>query len=186
MAENRTLARPYANALFDLARDGGTLPAWSAALEALAVALRDARVVAILERPSLEDPARVELVTDLAQALDPEAAAMIGGAECRNLLRLLADNGRLAVLPDIAMLFAELKDREENSVDVTVVAAVELDTATREAMVGALEQRLNRKVRLQSSVDASLIGGAVLRAGDLVIDGSVRSRLHELANTLTR
>ena len=186
MAENRTLARPYANALFELARDGATLPAWSAALDALAVALRDPGVVAILERPSLDDATRVALVCDLGTALDATAAETLASPQCQNLLRLLADNGRLAVLPDIALLFAELKDREENSIDVGVVSAVELNAATRDTMVAALEKRLNRKVRLQASVDASLIGGAVLRAGDLVIDGSVRSRLHELANTLIR
>jgi F-type H+-transporting ATPase subunit delta len=186
MAEKRTLARPYADAVFAIALERGALAQWSCALAALAAAASDARVLAVLDRPQLADEQACELMIDLAASVDAAAAETLTASEGRNFLRLLAERSRLGVLPEIAVLFEELKDHEENSVDVEVRAAAEIDAQVRAAMTAALEQRLQRKVRLHVSVDPSLIGGAVLRAGDLVIDGSLKSRLSMLATSLIR
>ncbi len=186
MAEKRTLARPYANAIFQVALERKALSEWSLALGALASAVSDDAVSAILARPGLADDRQVALLTDLAGAIAPDAAATLSGSDGHNFLRLLAEFSRLDVLPEIAVLFDEHKDLEENSVDVDVTSATELDEPVRKAMTAALEQRLNRKVRLNLAVDEALIGGAILRAGDLVIDGSLKSRLGKLATSLIR
>ncbi|MCC5869553.1 MAG: F0F1 ATP synthase subunit delta [Gammaproteobacteria bacterium] len=186
MAEKRTLARPYANAIFQVALERKTLAEWSQALSALASAVSDDDVADILERPGLADEQAVALLTDLAGAIAPDVADTLAGSDGRNFLLLLAEYSRLNVLPEISVLFNEHKDLEENSVDVDVTSATELDESVRTAMTTALEQRLNRKVRLNLAVDAALIGGAILRAGDLVIDGSLKSRLGKLATSLIR
>lgn len=186
MAEKRTLARPYANAIFQIALERKALAEWSQALAALAWAVSDDGVAAILARPGLADEQAVALLTDLAGAMAPDVADTLSGSDGRNFLLLLAEYSRLNVLPEISVLFDEHKDLEENSVDVDVTSATELDEPVRKAMTAALEQRLNRKVRLNLAVDAALIGGAILRAGDLVIDGSLKSRLGKLATSLIR
>ena len=186
MAENRTLARPYARAVFELARASDALGAWSRALNAAAAVVADERVDELLGNPRVDEGALVGLVCDVVGEADPEAAATLNAEPGRNLLRLLADNGRLSALPDIAGLYDRLKDEAEDSIDVSVVSAAELDEATRAKFVEALSKRLGRNVRLSCSVDPSLIGGAVIRADDLVIDGSLKSRLGKLASALIR
>jgi F-type H+-transporting ATPase subunit delta len=105
--------------------------------------------------------------------------------EGRNFMRTLADNRRLALLPEIATRFDELKSAAEGIIDVTVTSAAPLDDSQQRKLASALERRLGRSVRLQCATDAALIGGAVLRAGDLVIDGSLRGRLERIAYELT-
>ncbi len=121
---------------------------------------------------------------ELAQLVSSIAGAKLGehGA---NFVRTLAANRRLAFLPEIAALFDELKDAAEGVADVTVTSAAPLDDAQREKLAAALEKRLKRKVRLHCDIDPGLIGGAVVRAGDLVIDGSVSARLERIAYELT-
>lgn len=186
MAENRTLARPYARAVFELARTGNALGAWSRALNAAAAVVADERVSELLGNPRVDEDALVGLVCEVAGEADAEAAATLGAEQGRNFLRLLADNDRLAALPEIAELYDDLKDEAEDSIDVSVVSAAELDDATQAKFVDALSKRLGRNVRLSCSVDPSLIGGAVIRADDLVIDGSLKSRLGKLASALIR
>ena len=186
MADHKTVARPYASALFQVARDAGELARWSAALSLLAEALRDEGLQAWLASPRLTDEQRLSVLLEIAQAADAEAASVLAQAQAGNFLRLLAENDRLAVLPDIAALFEELRHQEENSMDVTMVAASAVDDATRAAIISALQTRLGRTVRLSVSVDPALLGGAVIRADDLVIDASLKSRLAKLATSLIR
>jgi F-type H+-transporting ATPase subunit delta len=112
---------------------------------------------------------------------------IVGGKldeEGRNFLRVLAQNRRLGFLPEIAAIYEKLKAEEENTVDVTVISAVALDAALQKKFAAALKERLHRDVRLQSQTDPSLLGGAILRADDLVIDGSLRGRLERLGAEL--
>jgi F-type H+-transporting ATPase subunit delta len=102
-----------------------------------------------------------------------------------NMLRLLAENGRLDVLPEIAELFDKLKADVENSIDVTLTAAAQVDEAQQRSIVEALQRRFGRKVNLNFKLDEQLIGGARLQANDLIIDGSVRTGLAKLASALT-
>jgi len=177
MADRLTIARPYARAAFEEARSNGGLAPWSDALQAAARAVTDPRVAALLGNPRVTPAELAQLVNGVADGQWGEAGA--------NFVRTLADNRRLSYLPEISTLFDTLKDDAEGVADVTVTSAAALDDAQRGKIAAALEQRLKRKVRLHCEVDPALIGGALLRAGDLVIDGSLRTRLERIAYQLT-
>lgn len=177
MADKSTIARPYAKAAFEEARDRKQLGPWSDALRISAAVVGDARVEALLGNPRVTPEELAALVIEIA---GPQL-----GEEGRNFVRTLADNRRLALLPEISTLFDELKSEAEGIVDVTVTSAAPLDDSQQRKLAAALERRLGRSVRLQCATDPALIGGAVLRAGDLVIDGSLRARLERIAYELT-
>ncbi|MEY2721843.1 MAG: hypothetical protein RL597_1288 [Pseudomonadota bacterium] len=145
-------------------------------LERASVVLDDVRVSALVGNPHVQ---RAELVSFVA-----ELAGVSGNDKALNYLRLLADNGRLALLPQIAVQYAGLRAEVENTVDVIVTSALPLTTEQSEKLTQALTRRLRRTVRLSSTVDPSLIGGAVVRAGDFVVDGSLRGRVERLSNTM--
>ncbi len=184
MADNHTIARPYAEAVFELARSGGDLDRWSAALELGADVLADGRVAKLLANPSLSDADRLRFLTDLFRAADESSVLAGDSKEGSNFLKLLIEYDRLEVLPEIAEHYDALKDRVENTVDVTVTSATALNEEQKRAIAKALQERLGREVRLATELDENLIGGAVIRAGDVVIDGSLRSRLEGLSNAL--
>jgi F-type H+-transporting ATPase subunit delta len=176
VAERATIARPYAKAAFEYARDAKSFAEWSQGLKAAAEIVADPRVAALTKDPQWSLGDLVSIVTDVAGAkLDP---AM------QNFVRVLAENHRLLLLPEIAAHYEELRSDVENTVDVNVTSAIPLNAAQQEKLAAALGTRLKRKVRMQNSVDASLLGGAVVRAGDLVIDGSLKGRLQRLATEL--
>jgi len=177
MADRLTIARPYARAAFEEARSRSGLAPWSEALRIAAQVVQDTRVQALLGNPRVTAEELAQLVIGIA---GPEL-----GEEGANFVRTLAANHRLEYLPEISALFANLKDDAEGVADVTVTSAAALDDAQRAKLAAALERRLQRKVRLHCAVDPSLIGGALLRAGDLVIDGSLRTRLDRIAYELT-
>ena len=177
MADKSTIARPYAKAAFEDARDHERLGPWSEALRTAAAVVSDSRVEALVGNPRVTPEELAALVIEIGgPGLDEQG---------RNFVRTLADNRRLPLLPEISAIFDELKSDAEGVVDVTVTSAAPLDDAQRGKLTAALERRLGRSVRLQCATDAALIGGAVLRAGDLVIDGSVRGRLERIAYELT-
>lgn len=177
MADRLTIARPYARAAFAEARQNGGLAPWSQALQAAAMVVKDPRVATLLDNPRVTPE-------QLAGLVDGIAAAPLG-EQGANFVRTLAHNHRLGYLPEIAELFALLKDDAEGVEDVTLTSAAPLDEAQRGKLSAALERRLRRRVRLHCELDPALIGGAVLRAGDLVIDGSLRTRLERIAYELT-
>ena len=177
MADKTTIARPYAKAAFQEAKAANRLGPWSKSLRTAAIVVQDPRVQNLLGNPAVSNAELAKLVIDLAgPQLDEQG---------RNFVQTLAENRRLAYLPEISTLFDELKDEAEGVIDVTVTSAAPLEKGQREALSAALQRRLKRQVRLHCETDPSLIGGAVLRAGDLVIDGSVRSRLDRIAYELT-
>ena len=183
MADNNTIARPYAQAVFELARDAGTLAAW---LESLAIAgtlTADGQVAKFLSDPALSDAQREEFLTGLFAAA---GATLLDGSseQGSNFVKLLVENGRARVLPEIAEHFEALKADVENTVDVVVTSASPLSDEQRKAITTALKARLGREVRLETEIDENLIGGAVIRAGDVVIDGSLRAGLDGLTNAL--
>jgi F-type H+-transporting ATPase subunit delta len=176
MADKSTIARPYAKAAFQEARDRKRLGPWSEALQTAAAVVSDSRVEALLGNPRVTPEELAALVSETAgPQLDEEG---------RNFVRTLADNRRLSLLPEISARFDELKGEAEGVVDVTVTSAAPLDESQRSQLATALERRLGRSVRLQCAVDSALIGGAVLQAGDMVIDGSLRGRLERIAYAL--
>ena len=178
MAEKTTLARPYAEAVFALAKENNSLAAWSQTLKIAAMIGADERVQRVIDDPRVTRERIVGLFLGIAgDALNRDAA---------NLLHLLADNGRLALLPEIAQLFEESRAEHERTVDAEVLTAYPLTDAQVKQIRDALQRRLGREVRLTPKVDPSLVGGAIVRAGDLVIDGSVQGRLNALSSYLYR
>ena len=176
MAERATIARPYAKAAFEYARDAKALPEWSQGLRAAAEIVADPRVAPLTKSPQWSAADLVSLITDVAGAkLD---AAM------QNFVRVLAENHRLLLLPEIAVHYEIERAEVENTVDVEVISAVALNASQADKLTAALSTRLKRRVRMQNSVDANLLGGAVIRAGDLVIDGSLKGRLERLGTEL--
>jgi F-type H+-transporting ATPase subunit delta len=182
MADFSTVARPYAKALFDIASAAQELPAWSKALGAAAAVLGDASAKSALANPALSEVQRIELVAGVAGAI--KGGELLGTAQGRNLLALLAENDRLQALPEIAAQFDALKAQAENKVKVTLTSATPVERELADQVKKALQQRFGRAVELHLEVDASLLGGAVIRADDMVIDGSVRTRLQRLAEAI--
>jgi F-type H+-transporting ATPase subunit delta len=176
MAEAATIARPYAKAAFMWARDAKTLPAWSTALAASSGLAADARIADLITNPKLSVDQIVSLFAGLGgAAID---------AHWQNFVRLLTVNKRLEVLPAIAEQYEMLRAQFENELDVEVTSAVTLSAEQQAKLASSLKTRFKRDVRMSTSVDASLLGGAVIRAGDLVIDGSVKGRLERMASDL--
>ena len=177
MVEPRTLARPYARAAFEYARQAADLDKWSAALNLAAAASSEPSVQAVLGDPGKTAQQRAQILAEvLGDALD---------GPVRGFLAIMADNGRLALLHETAALFAEFKAAQEASVNVEVISAFDVDEAALNEISEAMSRRFERTVSITSETDPSLVGGAVIRAGDMVIDGSVRGRLNKLAGTLT-
>lgn len=185
MADNNTIARPYADAIFSYAQESGELGAWSEALALARPIMADGQVNSFLSRPALTDQQRLELLTGLFAATG-DAGSLLGGGDKHglNFLRLLIENDRVKVLPEISQHFEARKADVENTVDVTVTSAVPLNDSQTKEITEALKKRLGRDVRLQTEVDENLIGGAVISAGDVVIDGSLRARLDGLTTAL--
>jgi len=185
MADNNTIARPYARAAFELAEGAGRLEPWAKALAVAGELMADDRAVDFLGNPSLDDAERLDFLGGLAASAGRDAALFDGSdRHGTNFLKLLLEYGRVGVLPEIAAHFAALKAQVENTVDVTVTSAVPLSDALRQQIASALKSRLGRDVRITTETDDTLIGGAVIRAGDVVIDGSLRARLDALNHAL--
>jgi F-type H+-transporting ATPase subunit delta len=176
MADKTTIARPYAKAAFAEARADSMLDAWSGALRTAAAVVRDPRVHALLGDPHVTGEQLAQLVLDIA------GSGL--GEHGRNFVQTLAQSRRLDCLPEISALFDAYKDEAEGVADVTVTSAAPLDARQQQALAEALARRLKREVRLHCAIDPQLLGGAVLRSGDLVIDGSVRGRLERIAHDL--
>lgn len=178
MAELATLARPYAHAVFDIAKTGGRFPQWSRALALLAAAVSDSRIREMLEAPSLTSEQKAHKLIELCRdELDDRG---------RRFVHVLARNRRLALLPEISENFEALRAEQERILDAEVISAFPLDATEEAALRRALETRYARTVQLTARVDQDLIGGAIVRAGDTVIDGSIRGKLDKLSEALRR
>jgi len=177
MAETSTVARPYAKAAFEYACEQQVLESWSEWLTKLGqvVAVRDAQK--LLSSPKLNAERKVELIVELADVTIDDAA--------KRFLTTLGEKGRLGVLPQVASQFEHLRAEREKRIEVFVVSAYELDDKQQNKLAGALKKRLNREISITTQVDPKLIGGVILRAGDTVIDGSLRGRLNRLSEALT-
>lgn len=186
MAERITIARPYAKAVFQLARTQTQLPQWSTVLQTAASAVSDARVAPLLGNPHVTPEQLVELIAGVVSDVsgtgaNTSAAIASLKTQARNFIATLAHYRRLGFLPEIAAHFEQLRADAERTLDVTVTSAIALSDAQREQFAKAMRKRLDREVRLHCEIDPALLGGAVIRADDLVIDGSVRSSLLQLA-----
>ena len=176
MAEPNTIARPYAEAVFKLADEGGKLADWSAALAMLAQVAENDRVRAAMGDPNLAAAQVAGLFLSIL------TGKLSGDAE--NFVRVMAENRRLGLLAEVRAQFEALKNAREGVVEAEVQSAFELSDAQLQTLVAALEKRTGRKVKAQVQLDKSLIGGVRVVMGDKVIDGSVRAQLGALESAL--
>jgi len=185
VADNNTVARPYAQAIFEIAEGAGMLGEWSETLSVAGQLLADRGLVEYLGNPEFNDEQRFELLSGL---FADAGSKLLAGDDKKgaNFLRLLLENRRVAVLPEISGHFEALKAKVENTVDAVVTSATPISDGQAEEFGRALKARLGRDVKITTQIDENLIGGAVIRAGDVVIDGSIRARLEGLANSLTK
>jgi F-type H+-transporting ATPase subunit delta len=176
MAELTTLARPYAKAAFEVAMDASALDNWSKMLSLSAAVASNEVVSSLLKSPALSSE---QVADSFLQVCGDEL-----DEKGKNFIRLLAENKRLVLLLQISQLYEVLKANQENSVDVEITTAFEISSEISSKLAQSLKTRLKREIKLATHVDQSLIGGVVIRAGDTVIDSSVRGKLSKLAESM--
>ncbi|MGL4713326.1 MAG: F0F1 ATP synthase subunit delta [Shewanella sp.] len=175
MAELTTIARPYAKAAFDFAVEHNAVESWAEMLKFAALVSENETI-----RPLLAGALASKQLATLFIGVCGEQVNEQG----QNLIKVMAENGRLVILPTVSLLFAEYRNELAKEVEADIVSATELSSEQQQQISVYLEKRLARKVKLNCSIDASLIGGAIIKAGDLVIDGSIRGKLSRLSDTL--
>ncbi len=181
MADFETAARPYARAFFELALDQGRLDDWQNGLDLAAAVAADSDMKSLLEQPDVLPRELGELFLSVLAG-----AGLDSDSDFENAVRLLAENSRLAALPAIAALYATLKQEAEGKIEIQVRSAQALTDEQQEQIAQNMAKRLGKEVRLVAEVDESLIAGAVITAGDLVIDGSASGRIEKLVHAVNR
>jgi len=176
VADLSTIARPYAKAVFELANSENQLNNWSDMLNTLANIAADSDMNRFIASPRVTAAQLAEVMTDVAGSALTDAGS--------NLVKLLAENDRIAALPDIAARYELLKIDAENSVDVEVTSVEPMSDEHKKALGESLRRKLGRDVRMTYSTDPALLGGALIKAGDLIIDGTIRGRLEKMAGAL--
>ena len=178
MAEFTTAARPYAKAAFELAQEKNNLEGWSDTLAFMAAVVHNPTMRAILDSPSMTTQQAADLVISVCREhID---------AQGENFIKLLAENRRLTLLPEITALYGFYRSEAEGKIDAEVISARKLTQKQMSSITIALKKRLGREVSLTATTDSKLLGGAIIRAGDLVIDGSIRGKLDKLATVVSR
>ncbi|MCG7532821.1 F0F1 ATP synthase subunit delta [Psychrobium sp. MM17-31] len=175
MAEFTTIARPYAKAAFDFAVESNNVDSWLEMITFMGQVASDDAVVSMLKATTAANEA-----ADLMIKIGGEQLNENG----QNLMKVMAQNERLLVLPEVSVLFAEFVDAYKQQVDADVISATELNDAQQAELAASLEKRLGRKVKLNVSIDKSLVAGVIVRVEDLLIDGSIRGKLERLGNQL--
>jgi F-type H+-transporting ATPase subunit delta len=176
MAETRTIARPYAEAVFKLAKTSGSLPVWSEMLQLLAAIAMDEQIKVLIGNPKVPPKRLGELLLGICgDKLTDEG---------RNFVLLLAENGRIEVLPEVSEMFEQLKTRHDGVLDAKVTSAFAMSDAQLKDLVADLEARFKRKIEAKVSIDPELIGGVKVEVGDEVLDASVRAKLEAMAVAL--
>jgi F-type H+-transporting ATPase subunit delta len=173
--ENVTLARPYAEAAFKLARDSKALPAWKDALDRMAMIAADPETQRLIGNPKLSAAQLAQFFFDIAGKVSDDK---------KNFVQVLIENERLQLLPEIRDLFVKLKNEHEGVKEAHITSAFPLDDAALKKLVAELEPRFNCKLNAQVTVDPELIGGVKVAVGDEVIDASVRGKLAAMATAL--
>lgn len=178
MAELSTLARPYAKAAFEYALEGNVLENWSDMLSLAAAVSQQDKVAELLASPNLTCGQQASSFISLCgEALDQQGS---------NFISVLAENKRLSLLPQISEQFEVFKSQQQQLVDVSLTSAFEVDESQQQALATKLRETLKREVQMHTQVDKDLLGGVLIRAGDLVIDGSVRGKLAKLAEVMNQ
>lgn len=176
MAELNTVARPYTKAAFEYALEQNSLDQWSTMIKTAASVAADPVMVHVLSNPALTSEQKAKaMITVCGDQLDTAG---------KNFMSLLADNRRMALLPEICLQFEKLKAAQEKSIDIDITTAFELNDKQQKKLTQALTKKLGRDVHLSTQIDKSILGGLIVRTDDLVIDGSIRARLAKLAEAM--
>lgn len=176
MAEVSTLARPYAQAIFNLAKADKTFKAWSDSLAVLKEITADGSMVELINNPDVTDEQCLALIVDIFPGTLDEQG--------NNFLKITAENGRLEVIPSIADSFEALRAEEEGNIEAIVISTYAVNAQQEKSIAEALKNRLGREITITTQIDKSLLGGLIIRAGDTVIDGSVKSQLEKMTHSL--
>jgi len=178
MADNTTTARPYAKAVYDLASENSAIESWGDALANLAAVVIDSQVASLLDDPSTGKADKGEILIQIMgdKLTDKQ----------QNMVRLMAENGRLKLMPDVAEQFEVARAKAENVVEAQVISAFELTPEQTSEITNTLKNKLGCDITLSTSVDETLIGGVIIKAGDTIIDASMKSQLDSLALSLGR
>ncbi|MDX9989890.1 F0F1 ATP synthase subunit delta [Thiothrix unzii] len=178
MSDLTTAARPYARAVFEMAQEAGKLTEWSAQLAAMSAVVAAEGSSALLAHPRMTKEQKATVFGEIAgDALDEQG---------RNLLKALAEHDRFVLLPEISTIFEQMKAEAEGAIEAEIISAQEMSDDQQQTIAAALQKRLGREIKLVTKVDPTLRGGAIVRAGDLVIDGSIQSRLKDMKAALAR
>ncbi len=178
MTDFTTAARPYANAIFDLAKESRSLDSWNDALVNLATVVSDSQMSDLLDSPETGKAQKGELILQvLGDKLNEQQ---------QNLVKLMAENGRLKIMPNVVEQFEVARAKAENKIEAEVVSAFELSAEQTDELIKTLKNKLGCEVTLTTTIDESLIGGVIIKAGDTIIDASMKSQLDSLALSLAR
>ena len=181
MSESKTIARPYANACFEVAEDDGSTGEWLLFLETAAEVVKDGAMLDLVKSPGIDKQALAKTIFTVAN----EASGVSESDERMNFVSLLAQNSRLEALPEIKEQFQQMKQELEKVVEATITSASEISSESLNSIKLALEDKLEQSVSIEVKMDESLIGGAKIQIGDNMIDASVRSQINELGRILT-
>ena len=176
MSELATLARPYAAAVFKRAKETNATKEWSESLSFMSAVLENKDISVVIDNPKVNKQKLAELMLDICQEHST--------VENSNFLKLLVHNNRLVLLPQIAKLYESYKAEDEGYVEVEVLAAYALSKEAKQSFSATLEKALGKKIHMNVAVDKSLIGGVLVRAGDRVIDGTIKGRLQHMHKAL--
>ncbi|HED36555.1 MAG TPA: F0F1 ATP synthase subunit delta [Gammaproteobacteria bacterium] len=184
MSEYTTLARPYAKAAFEVAQSESTasesaLAKWTDALQLIDAVICNEDFAAVLDNPSMSAEAKGQILIDICTAKAPLSQTQ------QNFIKVMAENARLMLMPEITVLFEAHRAAAQNTVEATATAAYPLSDAQIKSMTDALKKKLGCEVSLTTQIDASLIGGVIIRAGDLVIDGSTQAKIESLTRAVS-
>ena len=176
MAEARTLARPYAQAVFNKASEDDSFEQWSEALNFLKVVTENQSMKRIIGNPDIQQEQVISVYQDIAKdSLDEKGI---------NFLKVTAENGRLELIPEIADFYEEMQAERSGSIDALVISAFAVSAAQKKTIAEALKKKFSCEVTIKTETDKSLIGGIIIRAGDVVIDGSVKTELEKITHAL--
>mgnify|MGYP005992373235 CR=1 FL=1 len=175
MSELTTVARPYAKAAFDFAVESQAVSSWNDMLIFATAVAKNDDIVSFLAGSHSPDVTSDLFIKVCGEQLNEQG---------QNFIKVLAENGRLVAIPAVAELFAELKAQYENEIEVEITSATEMNDVQTKSLVDALEKRLARKIKLNCNIDSAVVGGLYIKAGDTVIDGTVRGKLERLSTVL--
>ncbi|VAW65694.1 ATP synthase delta chain [hydrothermal vent metagenome] len=177
MSEYTTLARPYAKAAFEVAQSESTLAEWSDALQLMDAVVCNEDFATVIDSPSMGAQEKGQILIDICASKLSETQ--------QNFIKVMAENGRLMLMAEIVVLFEAHRAAAENTVEATATAAYALSDAQIQSMTDALKKKLGCEISLTTEIDESLIGGVIIRAGDLVIDGSTQARIGSLTQAVS-